>query len=289
MAKDATYKTIKVKSWKEYINLIDTDFSSSDWIFRGQGDANWPLETTLERSGAGPSEPTMILNYKRASRIFIPQEEIPEKDNTLEWLSLMQHYGVPTRYLDFTASPFVAAFFAYENLTDKDVAIWVIDHETLTNTFIDDLKKDYSDSDLEADYYGITNRDLTENKINKIIPVLIENFNRRSFFQQSIFLSSGNAIEPFMELLENTKVKVVKIVLPYKDQLHAMYNLNRMTINRATLFPDIEGYSKYISTVHNPVHSLYDFFLSEDETGKIKFKRMINETYKAKTTKKSGK
>ena len=42
--------------------------------------------------------------------------------NRLEWLALMQHYGTPTRLLDFTRSPYVACYFALEELprTDPD-------------------------------------------------------------------------------------------------------------------------------------------------------------------------
>ena len=45
-----------------------------------------------------------------------------QDDNRLEWLALMQHYGAPTRLLDFTRSPYVACFFALEELKKRSGA-----------------------------------------------------------------------------------------------------------------------------------------------------------------------
>ena len=50
---------------------------------------------------------------------------VPEWEDDFQWLALMQHHGAPTRLLDFTWSPYVAAFLALERAVD-DAAVWAI-------------------------------------------------------------------------------------------------------------------------------------------------------------------
>jgi hypothetical protein len=56
--------------------------------------------------------------------------QIPQSDDPLGWLAVIQHYGAPTRLLDFTYSPYVALYFA---LRDRDpgeseyAEVWGID------------------------------------------------------------------------------------------------------------------------------------------------------------------
>jgi hypothetical protein len=49
----------------------------------------------------------------------------PEPDDDFQWLALMQHHGAPTRLIDFTWSPYVAAFFALER-TLTDGVVWAM-------------------------------------------------------------------------------------------------------------------------------------------------------------------
>src|SRR5690606_29165357 len=67
--------------------------------------------------------------------------DLPEKDNVLEWLALMRHHGSPTRLLDFTKSPYVAAFFAVSKAArDDSAAIWAINAKALKTHAAEVLK-----------------------------------------------------------------------------------------------------------------------------------------------------
>jgi hypothetical protein len=54
----------------------------------------------------------MLEQFKSNAHLYLTT--LPRTFKNLEWLSLMQHYGTPTRMLDFTFSPYVAAYFAFE-------------------------------------------------------------------------------------------------------------------------------------------------------------------------------
>ncbi|MGO9533436.1 MAG: FRG domain-containing protein [Syntrophobacteraceae bacterium] len=98
------------------------------WIFRGVRKQPYRLISSLDRRlesreqfGTAHSRSTvdrqtaeayLLKQFKKAAHHFIGASMVP--DNTLEWLALMQHYGAPTRLLDFTRSCYVACFFALE-------------------------------------------------------------------------------------------------------------------------------------------------------------------------------
>jgi len=82
--------------------------------------ANWRLRTTLDRQTPfgyqkRDAEEDLLRAFRRRAHNFLAAEHLPADDMSGEWLALMQHFGAPTRLLDFTHSPFVAAYFAFED------------------------------------------------------------------------------------------------------------------------------------------------------------------------------
>src|SRR5438132_3678529 len=126
---DTPYKVITVNSWEEYLSII-SDSPYQNWAFRGQRDASAPLFSALSRhfmafrvdQRAWPEQEERVLRiFKRKAIHFL--DVVPDRDDDFEWLALMQDHGAPTRLLDFTWSPYVAAFFALHNTT-KEGVIW---------------------------------------------------------------------------------------------------------------------------------------------------------------------
>lgn len=108
------------------------------WIFRGQEKFRWRLSPRLARefdalpppAGEGASwdwiglENRVISFFKeRARRVLVTP---PDDLDLVGWLALMQHYGAPTRLLDWTSSPFVALWFAYEAQREEPSALWAL-------------------------------------------------------------------------------------------------------------------------------------------------------------------
>lgn len=111
--------------------------------FRGHGDATWSLEAGWHREwepeqglgGEFYNEGNLLEKFKLRAPIFL--ERAPGND--WEWLFLMQHYGLPTRLLDWTESSLVALYFALRDHTGQhDAAVWAMNPWWLNKQTFDD-------------------------------------------------------------------------------------------------------------------------------------------------------
>ena len=119
----------RIKNWSEFDGIVKRRAHRA-WVYRGHSDVSWKLESSLYRDfkqaetiSKLKSNPGKKINRSGHERLAIERfisnahlfiQHMPPKKKALEWLSIMQHYGAPTRMLDFTFSPYVAAFFALE-------------------------------------------------------------------------------------------------------------------------------------------------------------------------------
>lgn len=111
-------------------------FSKSRWFFRGHSEANWKLETTFERNFR-PRTPkdAQILEWSTVQTFKKDAIRYFDYGRSIEWLATMQHYGAPTRLLDFTESLMVALYFAMENaVKGQDACIWGLRQDQIWNS-----------------------------------------------------------------------------------------------------------------------------------------------------------
>jgi len=107
-------------------------------VYRGASNATAPLLTALDRLGGAQSphskqhvEEHILRNFIRYSRAHLQQRPADE----WELLVAAQHHGLPTRLLDWSYSPLVAAHFATSAHTETDRVIWRLDWKMVHRAF----------------------------------------------------------------------------------------------------------------------------------------------------------
>jgi len=108
-------KIIEIHSISELIYQIDNLIKQTNyrWWFRGHTNAEWDLLPTVRRGYTKDQE--QYLSNEFYVRARTRHLNCPADDDYSSWLSLMQHYGLPTRLLDWSRTPLVAAYFATEH------------------------------------------------------------------------------------------------------------------------------------------------------------------------------
>lgn len=103
--------------WAEFISWAQRR-QSPRWVFRGHSQ-RWTLKPLIGRSDRYlPEVELQILQAFRRSAV--PYVDRSSLASNWDWLALAQHHGLPTRLLDWTTNPLVAAFFASEaSVRDK--------------------------------------------------------------------------------------------------------------------------------------------------------------------------
>ena len=226
-------------------------------IWRGQSQ-NWPLLPSLERELTSPDpenrvriRSTHLDNFQYAIRGRLgpnpPEFSHPNKHREL-W-ALGQHHGLATPLLDWTESPFVGAFFAFEDENEggdnSERVICGLDKKRIEEINRDHIREIVKAYPKTFALLGI--KELPEIEIYK--PK--SHFNPNLVSQQglfTIFHFVNLNLESWIKIVfsgEQDHPVLVKYFLPNHDRNPFLIFLNRMNINHITLFPDLMGASKY--------------------------------------------
>lgn len=268
---------IEVRHW-EHVRWLAKNMHGC--VFRGQRDAQWKLETSLERtarkSDLGPTavrniEQEIVRLFRRRAHQYRADEGT---DELLTWVALIQHHGGPTRLLDFTHSFYVAAFFALEDAED-DAAIWAVERSVLHDWGFRAAIRALAPTQRPFTWLS---PDMVSSVLSKPFPkpmvavVEPERMNERLAAQQGLFLLPFDAGVPFMDNLFGTfdlpaeeferrtclvyageemaiHGTVFKLVLKQGIRHDAMIDLRRMNITAASLFPGLDGFARSLNSL----------------------------------------
>jgi len=239
------YREIRLESWDEFLKLI-TSQPYTNWAFRGERDERWPLYSSLSRyllnfsvaPTAWPTQEARILRiFKRKAHQFLAQPPDPEDD--FQWLALMQHHGAPTRLIDFTWSPYVAAFFALERSL-ADGVVWAVNPARIDSTRAPRHRQ------MDPRPKGNFRRYFLEGRHRVIWMGEPLTMNRRLIAQSGTFAVPGVLDIPVEQILGDADPEhiLAKLVLAKPVREVGMRELYRMNITYATLFPDLDGLAK---------------------------------------------
>lgn len=139
-------------TWADHLEQISC--GSAPMLYRGQSQVHNNLQPTLARSVQSGAYDAAVLLERRLLESFrkhyleldaLPNDMPAAQDlvtkSAVDVLSLMQHYEVPSRLLDWTESVWVAAYFACASQSDQDAELWFFS-EAILNPTPDDMPDD---------------------------------------------------------------------------------------------------------------------------------------------------
>jgi len=124
-------------SWEAFKSQLipelfpDARFRTGRYIFRGHRSADWQLTPTYDRLGFPHHKfQDLLQTFRRECEPVALDERMLQNENY--FVAFAQHHGLPTRLLDWSFSPYIAAFFAYADLIQQEevnhhVSVWILD------------------------------------------------------------------------------------------------------------------------------------------------------------------
>jgi len=228
-------------SWVDFKSEVIKQISQyRTYIYRGQSNSQWTLSTTMHRTGQLRNHNDFIVYFETI--LPFVQEPIETWDGSrrdltnplhlAQFLAFLQHNGFPTPLLDWTFSPYVAAYFAFEGINhfypqyDK-VAIYAFNQAEWLKAY----KQTY-DYKVEEAHVTLLNPTYRGNP--------------KQMFQQGTFIfTNQNSIEGHIKHNEKNPGQFLqKYEISAKERSVVFKDLNAMNITAMQLAPSIESVCK---------------------------------------------
>lgn len=267
------YEIDSIEKYLEALKKLDA--SRDKFFYRGHEKASYKLEPSVIRN------PEIFANEKNIYQELIINcpKNFSTCESHIDYLVEMQHYGLPTRLLDITRNPLVALYFAASGNNSSNVGEVVVFNPSVTQikfynsdvvTILSSLplfKKE--EQDIIADYYFgkeekleivdrfiyeiKTEKPAFENRIKRddiggCFIVLPKKDNERITKQDGAFIICGvlgnvsDKINSDLRLKRNNR----NVLLCITNKKQILQELDLLSINKSTLFPEIDNVSEYI-------------------------------------------
>jgi len=235
----------RVSSWSDLADLVDhfSFFNGHDWLFRGVTNATHGLVPKIGRTNTRALKPdpltgerarvpyrlederAVLAMFKQQARAHLPLAP----DTELEWLAIAQHFGLPTRLLDWTDSLLVAAWFAVAKGGVEHGKPKVVDSAIWVTRQVVSVSLDYTGDPLtigDPSAYRpphISSRIAAQGSVLMICPMPTE-----------------EPVLPFSK----------KVVVDRSAEFTTKKRLSACGINTRHLFPDLAGLSEHLAWMY---------------------------------------
>jgi len=243
--------------------------------YRGHADKSWDLIPKVQR-GFFENDEELFRKERYLTNDFQARASVinftkPQLNEYANWLTLMQHYGLPTRLLDWSRSPLVALYFAVSNKKHckEDACIWVltpsklneceklekpttIDGIVYKNTYIYNMSHKTISSymiypafrrwKLSSNTEAVTPDDIKfDHRFNilsdKIAACYPTESDNRVYNQLSAF-TVHNSSKKLINFCDELTLRCITIPCQTKEKL--LYELSVCGITQSYIFPDFE-------------------------------------------------
>ncbi|MEK6701136.1 MAG: FRG domain-containing protein [Planctomycetota bacterium] len=248
------WREIRLETLADVQSRMHLIASEGDWAHRGQASAEWKdLRPSLARALApGLSQGDRLNIERQATQTFLQlaRHHLDAADSALlghplQRNVIMQHFRAPTRLLDWTASPWVALYFAVSSFPDQDGTVWSFRTTDLRIRTMQDQQQ------VEVGLQNGRAERLLEMFYNEVpMPIvwLLDPWTRNSRLaaQQALFTVASDVGGDHAQLLadfyptESNDV-LCRFVIPKELKRQTVLMLAAMNISPATLFPGLDG------------------------------------------------
>ncbi len=232
----------RITSVSDFLVALQEDQNANPgtiW-FRGHADATWELLPGFMRSTADTSETTLLNRFRQSAAMLADRRPL----SSFDWTFLMQHYGVPTRLLDWSESPLTSIYFAVEDWSSRpgtDAALWCLWPTALNKhaNIVDKVEGQYIPSFEDEELQSYATESLRQNARIELFPVatIATRNNARIQAQMGTFTIHHNkkiAIE-----VVGDGSHVAKYVIPHDARERFARELKLLGMTRFSLFPEL--------------------------------------------------
>lgn len=273
-----------VESLADYHTVIHdvmTPVGGSDraCLFRGVSNTTYRLVPSIARQYHGPSRPKWLTldvihsietsatnEFIARAHLLLDQRFMPDPTiadaKSLHWWQHMQHYGAPTRLLDWTGSPYAALYFSVCDEPESDGAVWMINYLAVQN----EMHEKYESALVHPKYV----------KRGRLIPLISNTLDSewRAIWDGYVFLK--RCVRPDERMVAQSGwyscattpecdhgeaigaaiakagpaahgVWVKRVIVPAERKPEILRDLFGMGISHATLFPDLGGFAQSLA------------------------------------------
>ncbi|MDX1452029.1 MAG: FRG domain-containing protein [Oleiphilaceae bacterium] len=251
------------ESWDHLQELLFSGAWNSDiqrhrspYVFRGMGNSEFSLATSLMRLGGdfAQLEKHLLRNFRKYGHRSFQAEE-----SVWHWLTMGQHHGLPTRLLDWTYSPLVGMHFATADIryAHEDGVIWKVNYHDCYRQLPDALK-----TCLEVEGGNV----FTVEMLNSLVTSLdaFERLSDDPFFiffeppsvdarivnQHGLFSVTSQPGLSLEQAMGSTECE--KIIVPASIKWEIRDKLDQANITERVLFPGLEGLSQWLKRHYSP-------------------------------------
>ncbi len=262
---------IRIRNWNE---LNDAVFRGSwsrlygrfrgPYVFRGMSDASSTLGTSLVRLGGAYEqvEGSLVRNFRKYGH-----RSAVSRESFWHWLVVAQHHGLPTRLLDWTYSPHIAAHFATEQLQNftVDGVVWCVDmagvHKFLPPELRHFLESEHADvfttEMLDAFAGSLSDFDERLEDLKEPIALFLEppSIDERIVNQLAVLSLMSSPTASLDDWLEEAAPHLArKVIIPASAKLEIRDKLDMININERMIYPGLDGLSRWLRRYYSPLN-----------------------------------